>query len=232
MGQYTKKEAISIVVECAERYRDHLAGRNLLFICQDKHKRISTIEFSFDASNFLHLTGLKVREAKHISGRGKNSDDSVSAKDFYERCLAHRLSPNDFEFAEDGTTRLKLDILPKLMTRNLSATMIGDYKSRNPKLVTSKLAGGTVACMGFVPTGPANKYVPNTVLRSILGNVQVIWFVSLLFIGSLWMRMNMLSQRTLARKLTGTQYPSHRSTVICQNRYWNQRKRYSIKSRL
>ena len=162
MGQYTKAQAISIVVACAEQYRENLANRNLLFICQDKHKRITAIEFSFDASNFLHLTGLKVKKHKY---NGKDMDDAISAKDFYEKCLAHRLSVSDFEFAKDGTTQLKLEVLPRLISKNLSATMIGDYNSRNPKLVTDKMAGNTVACMGFVPTGPANRFVPNTVLK-------------------------------------------------------------------
>lgn len=162
MGQYTKAQAISIVVACAEQYRENLANKNLLFICQDKHKRISAIEFSFDASNFLHLTGLKVKKHKY---NGNDADDAISAKDFYEKCLAYRLSVNDFEFAKDGTTQLKLEVLPRLISKNLSATMIGDYNSRNPKLVTDKLAGSTAACMGFVPTGPSHRYVPNTVLK-------------------------------------------------------------------
>ena len=167
MGQYTKEMAISIVVACAEQYRDNLAGKNLLFICQDKHKKTTAIEFSFDASNFLHLTGLKVRRAQYAVN---NTNDTISAKEFYEKCLAHRLSTSDFEFAQDGTTQLKLEILPRLMTKNLSATMIGDYDSRTPKLVTDKLAGNTVACMGFVSTGPAARYVPNTVLKIDLRN--------------------------------------------------------------
>ncbi|HIT34859.1 MAG TPA: hypothetical protein IAC31_09610 [Candidatus Faecousia intestinigallinarum] len=162
MGQYTKAQAVSIVVACAEQYRENLANKNFLFICQDKHKRISAIEFSFDASNFLHLTGLKVKKHKYNEN---DTDDAISAKDFYEKCLAHRLSVNDFEFARDGTTQLKLEVLPRLISRNLSATMIGDYNSRNPKLVTDKLAGSTAACMGFVPTGPSKRYVPNTVLK-------------------------------------------------------------------
>ena len=162
MGQYTKAQAISIVVTCAEQYRENLANKNLLFICQDKHKRISAIEFSFDASNFLHLTGLKVKKLKY---KGDDADDTISAKEFYEKCLAHRLSASDFEFAKDGTTQLKLEVLPRLISKNLSATMIGDYNSRNPKLVTDKLAGNTAACMGFVTTGPAERYVPNTVLK-------------------------------------------------------------------
>ena len=72
---------------------------------------------------------------------------------------------NDFEFAKDGTTQLKLEVMPRLISKNLSATMICDYNSRNPKLVTDKLAGSTAACMEFVTTGPADRYVPNTVLK-------------------------------------------------------------------
>ncbi len=162
MGQYTKEQAIKVVVTCAEQYKQHLANKNLLFLCQDKHKRITAIEFSFDASNYLHLTGLKVKKKKHGE---EQQDDAVSAREFYEKCLAHRLSASDFEFAKDGTTMLKLDVLPRLMTKNLSANMVGDYNSRNPMLVTEKLAGSTAACMGFVPTGPTGRYVPNTVLK-------------------------------------------------------------------
>lgn len=171
MKHYSKEQAISVVVSCAERYRDELANKNLLFICQDKHRRTTAIEFSFNASNFLHLTGLKI---KKIRRNATNPTDAMSAKEFYEKCLAHRLRISDFEFAKDGTTPLKLDILPTLISKNLSATMVGDYNSRTPRLVTEKLTGGTVACMGFVQTGPNHRYVPNTILkgdiREYIGN--------------------------------------------------------------
>lgn len=169
MAKYTKEQALKVVVACAKQYRENLANKNLLFICQDKYKRVSTIEFSFDATNFLHLTGLKVKKPKYNANdmdSADNPDDTISAKEFYEKCLEHRLSTTDFEFAKDGTTPLKLDVLPRLISKDLSATMIGDYNSRNPKLVTDKLAGNIVACMGFVPTGPTGRYVPNTVLKA------------------------------------------------------------------
>lgn len=162
MKHYTKAQAIAVVVACAEKHRSELANRNILFICQDKHRRISAIEFSFDASNFMHLTGLKT---KKIRQNKDGSNDTISAKEFYDKCLSHRLSVNDFEFAADGTTALKLDVLPKLLSGHLSATMIGDYNSRNPRLITDKLAGGTTACMGFVTTGSKRRYVPNTILK-------------------------------------------------------------------
>lgn len=61
MGKnYTKKEAVSIAISAARLYRDNFAGKHLLFVVVDKHKRISALEVGFDASNYQHLTGLVV----------------------------------------------------------------------------------------------------------------------------------------------------------------------------
>ena len=124
MAKYTKQQAISIITDCAVKYKENLDGYQLLFILKDKHKHISSLEVS----------------------------------------LNHKLSPDDFSFAPDGTTQLKLEILPQLMVKNISAKMVGDFNGCNPKLYTEKLAGGVKACLGFVKT-PYSEYVPNTVLN-------------------------------------------------------------------
>ena len=157
MAKYTKKQAISIVVSCAEKFRDELENRTLLLVCRDKHKNIAYQELSFYRRNFLHLTGLKVRKG--------NPKDEMTASNFYSKCLSHNLSPTDFEFDPKGTTFLKLDILPKLITKNISAQMIGDYNSPKPKLYTEKLAGNVKACMGFRTDDVTGNYVPDTVLN-------------------------------------------------------------------
>lgn len=158
MGKYTKEQAVSVIVKCAVLYQEHLANHNLLFLCMDKHRHLSVFEISFDGSNFLHLTGVKIN---------RNGPSPVAgAKDFYDRCLNHRLSVRDFEFAKDGTTALKLDVLPQMMSKNISATMIGDYNTRSPKLLTEKLAGNVRACMGFVSVKSSVRYVPNTLLKT------------------------------------------------------------------
>lgn len=151
MTKYTKQQAISIITDCAAKYKENLDGYHLLFILKDKHKHISSLEVGFNPYNFLHLTGIKLA-------------DEITATDFYERCLNHKLSHEDFSFASDGTTQLKLEILPQLMTKNISAKMVGDFNSHNPKLYTEKLAGGVKACLGFVKTN-YSEYVPNTVLN-------------------------------------------------------------------
>ena len=166
--KYSKEKAIRIVVQCAEQYQKELEQRSLLFLCADKHLSVSSYEFSFFGYNYQHLTGLKVKGLKTEIGEeaeGVTTEKELSAIPFYEKCLEHKLSPDDFEFAEDGTTMLKLEILSGVITKNLSASMIGDYNSGKPKLYTERLAGGVKACMGFVKDEASGFYVPNTVLK-------------------------------------------------------------------
>ena len=63
--KYTKAEAIGIVVRCAQTYKQELDGKNLLFICTDKHKKTIPIELSFYGNNYLHLTGLKAPKSEN-----------------------------------------------------------------------------------------------------------------------------------------------------------------------
>ena len=156
MQKYTKEQALQIIIECAKKYKENLLNRQLLFICSDKNNNISSLEVSFDASNFLHLTGVKVTD--------------IAPLDFFTRCINSRLSIDDFEMADDSTTDLKLAVLPSLMTSNLSANSIGDYSGNRANLYTEKLAGSIKACMGFVTTNPSGRYVPNTVLNIDMRN--------------------------------------------------------------
>lgn len=156
----TKSEAIKTIVSCAEKYKAELEDRSLLFLCLGKQKHLVAHEFFFNSYNFMHLTGVK----------DSASQAKVPANLFYEKCLSHKLSPDDFEFAEDGTTILKLEVLPKLMDKRLSASMVGDYDSNRPRLYTDKIAGGVKACMGFIMDGSSGQYVPNTVLQEDIRN--------------------------------------------------------------
>ena len=149
----TKKEALAIVFRCAQTYKSELMNHSLLFVCMDKHNRTYAVKVTFDASNFQHLTGLQT----HKQG--------IRPGDFFRRCLDHRLSEKDFDFATDGTTPLKLEVLPMLVSKDLSANRIGDYNGQQPKLFTNKLAGNVRGCMGFKRDEHAGRYVPNTVLK-------------------------------------------------------------------
>ena len=149
----TKKEALQIVFSCAASYKENLAGRSLLFVTTDKYKTVRCLEVTFDGSNFLHMTGFKLNKKE------------ISANNFFSMCCDKRLSESDFEFAADGTTEMKMRVLPGLVQKHLSAKMVGDYNLSQPKLYTDKLAGSVGACMGFVRNGGKGRFVPNTVLE-------------------------------------------------------------------
>lgn len=151
-----KSEALKILFRCAEQYKKNLDNRNLLLICANNSmNKIIAVETQFEPKNFLHLTGVKFQEGKRLS-----------PDTFYTWCLTKRLSLNDFELAEDGTTEQKLSVLlPIVLSASLSANMIGDYNARRPALFTEKLVGGVRACVGFVYDRSRECYVPNTVLN-------------------------------------------------------------------
>lgn len=58
-----------------------------------------------------------------MTGTKLNSTVS-SATEFYHKSLTNTLSVNDFEFAEDGTTEQKLDVLLEIMNIKASAQML------------------------------------------------------------------------------------------------------------
>ena len=147
-----KQDALTVLFNSATAYKRELAGNSLLFICMDKGKSTFPIEVDFHASSFLHRTGVKLQ------------DKEMTAADFYDACVNRRLNPDAFDFANDGTTELKLRVLPTLICKNLSANMLGDYNSPRPKLYTEKIAGNVNACMGFVRDGKTKRFAPNTVL--------------------------------------------------------------------
>lgn len=151
--RYTKQEAIKIVTKCAAAYNNELLNRCLLFITMDKHKRTGALEVHFLDRNYAHLTGLEIDK------------NTITGSRFFEMCTSGTLSPDDFEFRTDGTTHMKLDILPHLMTKNLLANMIGDYNGIGINLYTEKIAGGVKGCIGFRVDDITHVYVPNTVLN-------------------------------------------------------------------
>lgn len=160
-----KVRAVKIIVECATKYKENLLNNCLLFICVDKHGNVSGQEVSFEAGNFLHLTGCKtvVRELKDKNG--KKVKRKLSAPDFFWHCVDKRLSEDDFEFSESKTAMMKLQILPILMEKNLSANSIGEYNNRGPVLQCNRIAGGVKACMG-IKRLKNGKYVPNSALKA------------------------------------------------------------------
>lgn len=157
-----KEQALKIIFQCAAKFEENLANRNLLFVCSDKKMNISIVEVAFIRSNFLHMTGVKFKNSKRLS-----------ANEFYKMCLNRRLALKDFDLASDGTTDLKLTVLPALVNKNLSANMIGEYSGSRPMLYTQKLAGNVKGCMGFLLDNKKGCYIPNTVLKEDIRTLVV-----------------------------------------------------------
>ncbi len=149
-----KEDALRIIFACAEEYKENLANRNLLFICANSAMKTTAIETVFGVGNFLHMTGVKFRKGREISANG-----------FYRRCVDKRLTLNDFDMAKDGTTDLKLEVLPICVKANISANMAGNYNGLRPYLYTEKLVGGVRGGIGFVYDEKRGLYAPNTILN-------------------------------------------------------------------
>ncbi len=168
-----KKKAISIITKAAKAYHDNLEDRKVAFIYgvpsnvkKELELKIDSIgclecyEVAFHKSNFLHLTGVRL-----------NTKTTKSSKHFYEKCLDGRLSEDDFYMAKDGSTDQKLEVIEGMMDIRHKAAMIGDFTDKGPKLFTEKVAGTTLACIGFVKDLHTKLNVPNTLLKKDIREV-------------------------------------------------------------
>lgn len=152
----TKSEAISKIYNCAVLYQKNLMGKNVLFIGANENKATG-FEAIFLPRNFQHFTGV-----------GTNLKSSTL---FFNAAVNNELSEKDIIITTDGTTELKLEVLPTLMNIHVTARMFGDYDNSKSLLVTDKLAGTQTAAMGFVED--KNYFYPNTVLNDDLRNLTI-----------------------------------------------------------
>jgi hypothetical protein len=147
-----KRKALSIIFHCATAYRDNLEGKNVLFAFGGNSK-CSFFETAFPPYNFQHLTGV---------------NSNLTASQFYNASIDRRLTAEQFSFSDNGTTPLKLEILPNLMEIYKNARMVGDYNNARTYLYTEKIAGGVTANLGFVKDEnypQSGFYVPNTTIK-------------------------------------------------------------------
>ncbi len=139
---YTKKDAIRIVANAARDYKKLLDGKNYLFIYRDKAtNEIDYFETIFLPRNFQHLTGLEFLDS--------NGTLKKNAIRFYQKCLDGTLSTEEIRFKTDGTTELKLEILPRLIQYLHTSKMTGLYNKSHPLLQIDRVAGTVSYCIGF-----------------------------------------------------------------------------------
>lgn len=155
-----KEAAIKLILQSAKIFETNLENRNFMFIFKDIEKKTHCFEAAFYPRNFLHLTGVQIL-----------NPDIGSSSDFYNICIKNELSLNDFEMAKDGTTEMKLSVLPRLMQIHKNAKMVGEYNSFNIKLRTEKLAGTVTASLGFVYEN--GYFIPNTALKEDIRDITI-----------------------------------------------------------
>jgi len=143
----TKAEALRIIHNSAVAYKSNLLNKNVMFVAL-KDEITQLFETKFLPSNFRHLTGIIT---------------SLNSTRFFEAAFNNKLKESDINFARDGTTQKKLDVLYSLMSIHKTAKMAGDFESSHKVLISDKVAGTTTAVMGFIKDD--NYFVPNTVIK-------------------------------------------------------------------
>jgi len=143
----TKAEALRIIHNSAVAYKNNLLNKNIMFVAY-KDEVTQLFETKFLPSNFRHLTGIIT---------------NLNSTRFFEAAFNNKLKESDINFARDGTTQKKLDVLYSLMSIHKTAKMAGDFESSHKVLLSDKVAGTTTAVMGFIKDD--NYFVPNTVIK-------------------------------------------------------------------
>jgi len=143
----TKVEALRIIYNSAVAYKNNLLNKNVMFVAS-KDEVAQMFETKFLPSNFRHLTGIMT---------------NLNSTRFFEAAFNNKLKESDINFARDGTTQKKLDVLYSLMSIHKTAKMAGDFESSHKVLLSDKVAGTTTAVMGFIKDD--NYFVPNTIIK-------------------------------------------------------------------
>lgn len=153
-----KKEIVKEICECAKIYDKNLKGKNLMFIFENKlNKKLDYIETQFLANNFMHLTGINTKNAK-------------SSIEFYRLCLNNKLSYKEIIEKQNGTTKLKLEVLPQMLNIGKNARMVADYNGSKVNLFTEKVIGNIRCSIGFINV--RGYYLPNTIIKEDIRQIS------------------------------------------------------------
>ncbi len=154
--KFTKEDARRRVLNCAKQYQQKLLNKKLIIIYRErKDNAIRYIEVIFHERNYQHLTGLELLDKKGNVLRNQSMN-------FYRKCIDNKLSVEELQFKQDGTTQLKLEALPVLMDITKITKITGDYNNVRPYLFVDKVIGGVNFCLGL--SREDNAYVPASAL--------------------------------------------------------------------
>lgn len=149
------------IEKCQKEYNENLKNKKVMFIIENKNRKLSKVEVFFGEKNFYHLTGVIAVD---------KMGNELSPHNFYSLLSKGRIDELQIE-RRDNTTDLKIKVLPQLMRIDRMATMIGEFSGFNMYLQTEKLAGNTNACMGFIYDTKLDTYIPNTALQKDIRDI-------------------------------------------------------------
>lgn len=153
-----KERDMHVLKECALLYKSNLMNKNLLIVSL-YNKQFSLVSVEFNKNNYKHLTGVLT---------------NLSANKFMDALLGDRLSFDDWDYRNDGTSQLKIRALPQMVNLHKDARMIGAYSGNRVYLKSDMCFGGVYCYLGLV-IDKHNKrftedvYVPNSLIN---GNIK------------------------------------------------------------
>ena len=96
----TKEKLLKSIKEAKNIFDKTLLNKSFLYIYENKiTSQIEFFEMKCSKNNFLHLIGVETR---------------LNRKMFYSALEENKLSLEEIDYKSNGTTRLKLDIFPRL----------------------------------------------------------------------------------------------------------------------
>ncbi len=150
------KNIIKTVIQVAQKYREKLENKNVLFIYLNRYNQeIKYIETKFLSRNFLHLTGL------NFLNKYPNY--------FYKLCINNKLKSENIQVSNKKVIQMKLEVLNNLIAIDKKSKIIGNFNNSKLKLNTEIIVGNINWCLGFVKED--DYYVPNTLFKEDIRNV-------------------------------------------------------------
>lgn len=166
MNTYTIEDARRIVMNCAKQYDKNLKDKKYIILYKNRQmNKIQHIEVQFEDINYQHLTGIEM-----IDSFGTIQKNVSSL--FYSKCIRNTLRKDEICFKTDGTTHLKLQALPVIMSIQKVTKIAGDYDGNRTYLVADKLIGNVNFCLGLKEITD-NCYVPASALLEDIKKLTV-----------------------------------------------------------
>lgn len=150
-----KKRVVECAVSCASIYQEKFVEYDYL-ICSEAFDGIRCQEVKAEANNFLHLLGVNT---------------SLSAEDFYNKCIDKTLEVDDFDFIKKdqseksvkGSVRQKIKALPQMLNM-FEKDLFVEKNFKKNKITCLFATADADFTIGFVETGRPKSLMRNNQL--------------------------------------------------------------------